>query len=120
MKKSESQAEQSEEVACNLVHDFGSAVVDTGCGKGLIGRDTLEEHCKVGGIVAKWIDCKPARFKYGGGSVDKSVGMVEIPAWIQGPVAILAQEQFLFKLCNSAHVLTALTVCALRVTGTTT
>ena len=35
---------KQDEVACNLVHAAGYGVVDTGCGRGLVGEDTLLRH----------------------------------------------------------------------------
>ena len=85
----EEQAESTSEVSFTMVHALGSAVVDTGCGKALVGDETLEAHCRLGGIEARWLDHRPIRFRYGNGHVDTSIGLAEIPAWIAGKTVTL-------------------------------
>ena len=85
----EENAESTSDTFFTMVHALGSAVVDTGCGKALVGDETLEAHCRLGGIEARWLDHRPVRFRYGNGHVDTSIGLAEIPAWIAGKTVTL-------------------------------
>ncbi|CAE8643680.1 unnamed protein product, partial [Polarella glacialis] len=79
--------DEDDEVDCNLTHAIGNGVVDTGCGRGLVGKTVLVRHLlnlKEMGLKATWLDPKPITFKYGNGSSDVSVGRVQLPCWIGG------------------------------------
>ena len=70
-----------------LTHPPGFGVVDTGCGRGLIGADTLQRHRDLLATKnIKIIDLANQKqvFRYGNGSVDEAIGRVEIPIFIQG------------------------------------
>ena len=73
--------------ACNLVHPAGHGVVDTGCGRGVIGDETLLRHeqaLKKHGLFIEELASKPHRFRYGNGSADTSHRRVQIPIFIKG------------------------------------
>lgn len=70
-----------------LVHQAGRGVVDTGCGRGLVGSETLEKHKKKLAEIGETITELPNQkhvFRYGNGSRDEAVGRVEVPVFIQG------------------------------------
>ena len=73
--------ESEESVDCSLVHNVGFGVVDTGCGKGLIGEETLKRHKSKlpSGELVEWEPNAPKMvFKYRNGNTDKSVGVVRL------------------------------------------
>eukprot|EP00435_Cladocopium_sp_Y103_P051560 s1160_g16.t1 len=75
------------ESTCHLVHPAGFGVVDTGCGRGVIGSDTLtrhEEALRQHGLQVEELETKPHRFRYGNGSADVSHRRVQIPIFIKG------------------------------------
>ena len=78
---------KTDEVACNLVHAAGYGVVDTGCGRGLVGEDTLLRHqqeLKKFGKQIKELPAKMHTFRYGNGSADQTARRVELPAFVGG------------------------------------
>lgn len=78
---------KQDEVACNLVHAAGYGVVDTGCGRGLVGEDTLLRHQQELRKLGKEIKELPAKmhtFRYGNGSADQTARRVELPAYVGG------------------------------------
>ena len=78
---------KTDEVACNLVHAAGFGVVDTGCGRGLIGEETLARHQQELDKIGKKIKELPAKmhtFRYGNGSADQTARRIELPAFVGG------------------------------------
>ena len=78
---------KTDEVACNLVHAAGYGVVDTGCGRGLVGEDALLRHqqeLKKFGKQIKELPAKMHTFRYGNGSADQTARRVELPAFVGG------------------------------------
>ena len=78
---------KTDEVVCNLVHAAGYGVVDTGCGRGLVGEDTLLRHqqeLKKFGKQIKELPAKMHTFRYGNGSADQTSRRVELPAFVGG------------------------------------
>eukprot|EP00435_Cladocopium_sp_Y103_P015753 s1700_g3.t2 len=75
------------ETSCHLVHPAGFGVVDTGCGRGVIGEETLKRHegalCKHG-LHIEELETRPHKFRYGNGSADVSNRRVQIPIYIRG------------------------------------
>ena len=58
--------EPGEETACNLVHPAGFGAVDTGCGCGVVGEETLVKHeqaLKRHGLHVEELESKPHRFR---------------------------------------------------------
>ena len=78
---------KTDEVACNLVHAAGFGVVDTGCGRGLIGEETLARHQqeldKIGKKIKELL-AKMHTFRYGNGSADQTARRIELPAFVGG------------------------------------
>jgi hypothetical protein len=76
-----------------MVHDEGYGCPDTGCGKGLIGAETLEKHrakLQTLGEDITWLkDQATIQFKYGNGNIDNSIGVIRMPAWIGGQKILL-------------------------------
>ena len=75
------------ETVCALVHDAGFGVVDTGCGRGLVGQNTLDRHVEKmseHGIQIVELPPKMHTFKYGNGSIDRSGRRVELPIFVAG------------------------------------
>ena len=80
-------ADEDEENHIYLVHQAGRGVVDTGCGRGLVGLETLEKHRKKLAEIGEVVTELPNQnhiFRYGNGSRDEAVGRVEVPVFIQG------------------------------------
>ena len=78
---------KTDEVACNLVHAAGYGVVDTGCGRGLVGEETLLRHQEKLEKFGKQIKELPAKlhtFRYGNGSADQTARRIELPACVGG------------------------------------
>ena len=78
---------RTDEVACNLVHAAGYGVVDTGCGRGLVGEQTLLRHqqeLEKFGRQVKELPAKMHTFRYGNGSADQTARRVELPAFVGG------------------------------------
>lgn len=79
--------EQEEEYEVNIsenqqcmTHPAGYGVVDTGCGRGLIGEETLrrhEERLRQKGLKITHLTNQKQVFRYGNGSVDEAIGRVE-------------------------------------------
>ncbi len=68
-----SEDEVEGETACQLLHPAGWGVVDTGCGRGVIGSNTLrrhEEQLERHGLSIQELEPRPHRFRYGNGSMD--------------------------------------------------
>ena len=77
-----------EEETCLLLHEPGKAIIDTGCGRCVIGALTLEAHQSVMGDQAKDIvwhhDAPSVVFYYGNGTKDRSIGIIDLPCVIGG------------------------------------
>ena len=83
----DSDFEDEEETSCALVHEAGYGVVDTGCGRGIIGENTLEKHLvelKKHGGRCEEIEARPHTFRYGNGSSDVSKRKVQFPVYLNG------------------------------------
>eukprot|EP00913_Durusdinium_trenchii_P020129 g18917.t1 len=83
----DSEESEEEESLVALVHSPGHGVVDTGCGRGLIGEDTLKRHEAVlaeYNLKVKELPHKPHAFRYGNGASDKSFRTVQIPIFLAG------------------------------------
>ena len=79
--------DDAEETACQLLHPAGWGVVDTGCGRGVIGANTLKRHEEqLGryGMNITELEPRPHRFRYGNGSMDVSHRRVQIPIFLAG------------------------------------
>eukprot|EP00438_Fugacium_kawagutii_P025213 Skav222622 [mRNA] locus=scaffold4205:86469:93548:+ [translate_table: standard] len=79
--------EDGPDTLVSLVHDAGLGVVDTGCGRGLVGEETLLRHevqLKKHQLSITELDARPHTFRYGNGSADRSHRRVELPIFIQG------------------------------------
>ena len=83
----ESSDDEQEETACQLLHPAGWGVVDTGCGRGVIGENTLKRHenqlMKYDMKITE-LEPRPHRFRYGNGSMDVSHRRVQIPIMLAG------------------------------------
>lgn len=82
-----SEDEGEAETACQLLHPAGWGVVDTGCGRGVIGANTLRRHedqLSRHGLSVEELEPKPHRFRYGNGSMDVSHRRVQIPIFLSG------------------------------------
>ena len=85
----------SNQSECLLSHATGAGIVDTGCGRGVIGQETLIKH--MGPLAAlgekpRWVpDPERIVFTYGNGTKDRSLGVVELPAFLGG-------KRFLIRL----------------------
>jgi hypothetical protein len=79
--------EECHDVHFRCVHGPGQAVIDTGCGKGLIGANRLtnlgSELLKMGEAIVYLVDHSPMKFRYGNGQCDTSTATVEVP-WVIG------------------------------------
>ena len=78
---------EEDETLVALVHSPGHGVVDTGCGRGLIGEDTLKRHEAVLAeydLAVKELPHKPHAFRYGNGAADRSFRTVQIPIFLAG------------------------------------
>ena len=79
--------DDSDETACHLLHPAGFGVVDTGCGRGIVGEETLARHegrLKEHGLFIEELSPKPHLFRYGNGSSDTSTRRVQVPVFIKG------------------------------------
>ena len=86
MEEAESSAEEEESVVA-LVHEAGFGVVDTGCGRGIVGEETLAKHqvrLRQHGLEIQELEARPHTFRYGNGSSDVSTRRVQIPVIIRG------------------------------------
>jgi len=82
-----SDAEVEMESSCHLMHDAGFGVVDTGCGRGVVGEATLGCHVEAlarHGLQVEELESRPHRFKYGNGESDMSFKRVQIPIFVKG------------------------------------
>ena len=82
-----SEEDEAGETACQLLHPAGWGVVDTGCGRGVIGANTLrrhEEQLGRHGLSITELEPRPHRFRYGNGSMDVSHRRVQIPIFLSG------------------------------------
>ena len=77
-----------EEETCLLLHEPGKAIIDTGCGRCVIGAVTLEAHQSVMGDRAKettWQhDAPSVVFYLGNGTKDLSLGVIDLPCVVGG------------------------------------
>ena len=79
--------EEPETTHCQLLHPAGWGVVDTGCGRGVIGENTLRRHehqLRKFNMEITELEPKPHRFRYGNGSMDVSYRRVQIPIMVSG------------------------------------
>lgn len=85
-------ASQDEALAAQLVSSPGFGVVDTGCGKTLVGEDTLQELevllAKVGRSV-KWKEDQVSHFRFGNGQQEVSRKSVVIPVGISKKLGLI-------------------------------
>ena len=76
------------EETCLLLHEPGKAIIDTGCGRCVIGAVTLEAHQSVMGDRAKEItgqhDASSMVFYCGNRTKDRSMGVIDFPCVIGG------------------------------------
>ncbi|CAK9013225.1 unnamed protein product [Durusdinium trenchii] len=88
MEETDEEAEYLDgETVVALVHAAGHGVVDTGCGRGLVGEKTLQRHEKVlneHGYEIKEMLHQPHKFRYGNSAVDVSHRTVQIPVFLAG------------------------------------
>ena len=79
-----------------VVHEIGDGMLDTGCGAGVIGLETLQDHqtkMKEAGLKVKWLTNAPLRtFRYGGGAEQKAIGVADIECRHDGSRFILRQS----------------------------
>ena len=83
----DSDQEDDLETTCALVHEAGYGVVDTGCGKGIIGENTLTRHIQElnkFGKKCENLEARPHTFRYGNGSSDVSTRKVQFPVFLSG------------------------------------
>ena len=77
-----------EEETCLLLHEPAKAIIDTGCGRCVIGALTLEAHQSVMGDQAKEIvwhyDTPSVVFYYGNGTKGRSMGVIDLPCVVGG------------------------------------
>lgn len=81
------EASEPQESMCALVHDPGFGILDTGCGRGLVGEKTLARHVtllKEHGLAIKELPEKMHTFRYGNGSADRTGRRVELPVFVAG------------------------------------
>ena len=90
------QSEEDEEDPCDqfhLVHDAGSAVVDTGCPRGVVGDEAFSLHLpklKEAGLRFRVIkDAKLPSFKYGNGQGHRALRAIEMEARLGQKIVIL-------------------------------
>ena len=79
--------DEHSESHCALVHDAGFGIVDTGCGRGLVGENTLQRHVDLlhkHGYDIVELPPKLHTFRYGNGSSDRTSRRVELPAFVGG------------------------------------
>ena len=79
--------DEAEESACGLIHPAGFGVVDTGCGRGVVGSETLRRHeieLNKHGLMVEELESRPHVFRYGNGSSDTSHRRVQLPVFIRG------------------------------------
>ncbi len=71
----------------NFVHDAGAGITDTGCGRGVVGQETLERHLERLGVEAERAEWEEnpeqITFRYGNGQTDKSLGRCRVPCCIK-------------------------------------
>ena len=83
---------QDEALAAQLVSSPGYGVVDTGCGKTLVGEDTLRELevllAKVGRAV-RWKNDQVSHFRFGNGQQEVSHRAVVIPVGISKKLGLI-------------------------------
>ena len=85
--ETESESEEPAETLAVLVHGTGFGVLDTGCGRGLVGEETLQRHeteLRRHGLEITELEDVPHTFRYGNGSADKSIKRVQLPVFIKG------------------------------------
>ena len=87
-RESSLQHSDNEEETCLLLHEPGKAIIDTGCGRCVIGAETLEAHKSVMGCQAKEIvwqpDAPSVVFYYGKATKDRSLGVIDLSCVVGG------------------------------------
>jgi hypothetical protein len=81
------EAEPATEIEVHLVSSPGMGVLDSGCGKSLIGRETLEEFKKLWaekGIPLPDLEPEKSLFCFGNGQREVSTHMVRAPIGLNG------------------------------------
>ena len=76
-----------QESNCGLVHAAGYGTLDTGCGRGLVGENTLARHIErleEHGHCYKELPEKMHTFRYDNGSADRTGRRVELPVFVAG------------------------------------
>ena len=111
--ESEEEGEGTDESLVALVHQPGLGVVDTGCGRGLVGEQTLKRHQEAMtkfGLDIEELTSRPHTFRYGNGTSDTSTRRVQIPVYlggaqlrmrvhvVPGEVPLLVSKRFLKSL----------------------
>ena len=79
-------------LAAGLVSSPGFGVVDSGCGRTLIGKDTLQQlEAKIGSMIGKTLETYQATssFRFGNGATEVSSMAVKIPVGIGGVPGII-------------------------------
>ena len=78
----------NEEETCLLLREPGKAIIDTGCGRCVIGAVTLEAYQSVIGGRIKEItwqhDAPSVVFYYGKGTKDRIMGVIDLPCVVGG------------------------------------
>ena len=105
--------QEGDESIVALVHPAGHGVVDAGCGRGLVGAETLKRHqeeMKKFGLEVEELPSRPHVFRYGNGTADTSTRRVQIPVYlggaqlrmrvhvVPGEVPLLVSKRFLKSL----------------------
>ena len=76
-----------EEETCLLLHEPGKAIIDTGCGRCVLGAVTLEAHQSVidrAKEITWQHDAPSVVFYYGDGTKDRSMGVIDLPCVVGG------------------------------------
>ena len=79
--------DDAEETTVALVHEAGFGVVDTGCGRGIVGENTLAKHqakLEKHGWSIEDLPHHQHTFRYGNGAIDVSIRRVQVPIFIRG------------------------------------
>lgn len=83
----EEEESRFQESNCALIHAAGFGILDTGCGRGLVGANTLDRHVaklKQHGYDIVELPEKMHTFRYGNGSADRTGRRVEVPVFVAG------------------------------------
>lgn len=84
---SDEEEQSPSESQCALVHDAGFGIIDTGCGRGIVGEKTLQRHLELlqgYGYTCTELKPKAHTFRYGNGSCDQTSRRVELPIFVAG------------------------------------